>query len=120
MGLHKDEREGYMGCVVRRGRQEQPSIFQQGRGETCMARLVACRDAMAAGRGSGGVVGVRALWTVVRHTEDNAAGMFPVSSGLRPCMLAASGESDTFGRGCRKSAQGLPDAPCLTRERLHS
>jgi hypothetical protein len=36
----------------------------------CMARLVACRDAMAAGRGSGRVVGVRALWTIVRHTED--------------------------------------------------
>jgi hypothetical protein len=39
---------------------------------TYMARLVACRDAMAAGRGSGRVVGVRALWTIARHTEDDA------------------------------------------------
>jgi hypothetical protein len=47
-----------------------------------MARLEACRDAMAAGRGSGRVVGVRALWTVVRHTED-VAFHFLLSSGLR-------------------------------------
>jgi hypothetical protein len=53
--------------------------------ETCMARLVACRDAMAAGRGSGRVVGVRALWTIVRHTRDLSSPrlQFPVSSGLR-------------------------------------
>jgi hypothetical protein len=49
---------------------------------TCMARLVACRDAMAAGRGSGRVVGVRALWTIVRHTEAQRFAV-PVSSGLR-------------------------------------
>jgi hypothetical protein len=50
---------------------------------TCMARLVACRDAMAAGRGSGRVVGVRALWTIVRHTENLWLRGFPLSSGLR-------------------------------------
>jgi hypothetical protein len=51
---------------------------------TCMARLVACRDAMAAGRGSGRVVGVRTLWTIVRHTEDLVLSKhFPLSSGLR-------------------------------------
>jgi hypothetical protein len=49
-----------------------------------MARLVACRDAMAAGRGSGRVVGVRALWTTVRHTGDGGFKLgVPVSSGLR-------------------------------------
>jgi hypothetical protein len=49
-----------------------------------MARLVACRDAMAAGRGSGRVVGVRALWTIVRHTVDwDLIVVFPMSSGLR-------------------------------------
>jgi hypothetical protein len=48
-----------------------------------MARLVACRDAMAAGRGSGRVVGVRALWTIVRHTDDVTLATFLVSSGLR-------------------------------------
>jgi hypothetical protein len=49
-----------------------------------MTRLVACRDAMAAGRGSGRVVGVRALWTIVRHTEDAVSVVgVPVSSGLR-------------------------------------
>jgi hypothetical protein len=49
-----------------------------------MARLVACRDAMAAGRGSDRVVGVRALWTIVRHTEDIVTpDNLPVSSGVR-------------------------------------
>jgi hypothetical protein len=41
---------------------------------TCMARLVACRDAMAAGRGSGLIVGVRALWTIVRQTKRQVGG----------------------------------------------
>jgi hypothetical protein len=49
---------------------------------TCMARLVACGDAMAAGRGSGRVVGVRALWTIVRHTDARRV-VLPASSGLR-------------------------------------
>jgi hypothetical protein len=84
-----------------------------------MARLVACRDAMAAGRGSGRVVGVRALWTIVRLTEDSSRSAFPVSSGLRLRMLASAGERDTFGVGCAKRAQGLPDAPCLTLERRY-
>jgi hypothetical protein len=49
-----------------------------------MARLVASRDAMAAGRGSGRVVGVRALSTLVRRTEDaDPFRGFPLSSGLR-------------------------------------
>jgi hypothetical protein len=85
---------------------------------TCMARLVACRDAMAAGRGSGCVVGVRALWTIVRHTHDEwLRSCFLMSSGLRLCMLASS-ESYTFSVGCGKRAQGLPDAPCLTLETM--
>jgi hypothetical protein len=67
-----------------------------------MARLVACRDAMAAGRGSGRVVGVRALWTIVRHTED----CYELQRSLCPaacvCMLA-SGERYTFVVGCGKS-----------------
>jgi hypothetical protein len=62
-----------------------------------MARLVACRDAMAAGRGSGRVVGVRALWTIVRHTQD-----WVCFAELRVCMLASSGESYAFVLGCGK------------------
>jgi hypothetical protein len=48
-----------------------------------MARLVACRDAVAAGRGSGRVVGVRTLWTIVRHTDAGVGSNLPMSSGLR-------------------------------------
>jgi hypothetical protein len=80
VGLHARERQGL--CAVRRpaGAACETSKAQV----TCMARLVACRDAMAAGRGSGRVVGVRAVWTIVRHTEDiRAVRVFPVSSGLR-------------------------------------
>jgi hypothetical protein len=68
-----------------------------------MARLVACRDAMAAGRGSGRVVGVRALWTIVRHTDDSLeyCSLCPAAC---VCMLAPSGERDTFGVGCGKGA----------------
>jgi hypothetical protein len=60
-----------------------------------MPRLVAFRDAMAAGRGSGRVVGVRALWTIVRHTEDR----FSLCPAACVCMLA-SGERDTHSVGC--------------------
>jgi hypothetical protein len=68
-----------------------------------MARLVACRDAMAAGRGSGRVVGVRALWTIVRHTGNyrscTRASLCPAAC---VCMLAASGERDIHSVGCGK------------------
>jgi hypothetical protein len=84
-----------------------------------MARLVACRDAMAAGRGSGRVVGVRALWTIVRHTDDVAVRSSSLCPAACVCMLASLGEICTFGGGCGKRAQGLPDAPCLTLERGH-
>jgi hypothetical protein len=85
-----------------------------------MARLVAYRDARAAGRGSGRVVGVRALWTIVRHTEGPPLlSDLPVSSGLRLHASIIACEGSTFGVGCGKRAQGLPDAPCLTFERGH-
>jgi hypothetical protein len=65
---------------------------------TCMARLVACLDAMAAGQGSGRVVGVHALWTIVRHTEDEEVKYaFSLCPAACVCMLASSGERDTFG-----------------------
>jgi hypothetical protein len=76
-----------------------------------MARLVACRDAMAAGRGSGRVVGVRALWTIVRHTEDHCSGEVPVSSGLRLCMLASPGQREIhsmWGAGREHKACLMP------------
>jgi hypothetical protein len=81
---------------------------------TCMARLVACRDAKAAGRGSGRVVGVRALWTIVRHTEGSVG-----RSGLTlcpaacVCMLAASGEREIHlfgGMGEEHKACLMPHA----------
>jgi hypothetical protein len=63
-----NEQERGMGGVVKRAA---GAACESSKAEvTCMARLVACRDAMAAGRGSGRVVGVRALWTRVPHTED--------------------------------------------------
>jgi hypothetical protein len=62
-----------------------------------MARLVACRDDMAAGRGSGRVVGVRALWTIVRHTKDGGRRLFLCPAAC-VCMLAP-GERHAFGVG---------------------
>jgi hypothetical protein len=80
--LHEHERETWAVCCEEGGRSRLQE--QQGREVTCMAWLVACRDAMAAGRGSGRVIGVRALWTIVRQTEDaDAFRGFPLSSGLR-------------------------------------
>jgi hypothetical protein len=87
---------------------------------TCMARLVACRDAMAAGRGSGRVVGVRALWTRVRHTDDSIVRIARLCPAVCVCILASSGERDTSDCGVREeSTRRLPDAPCLTLERRH-
>jgi hypothetical protein len=58
---------------------------------------------MAAGRGSGRVVGVRALWTIVRHTEDALSGRVPVSSGQRLHASIIEGEVYICG-GCGKRA----------------
>jgi hypothetical protein len=77
-------RERDVGCVVCEERAAGAACESSKAEDTCMAQLVACRDAMAAGRGSGRVVGVCALWTIVRHTEDcSADARVPVSSGLR-------------------------------------
>jgi hypothetical protein len=65
VGLHERDRETHGLCGEERAA---GTACESSKAEViCMARLVECRDALAAGRGRGRVVGVRALWTIVRQ-----------------------------------------------------
>jgi hypothetical protein len=96
-----NERETFAVCGVTRAA---GAACETSKAEaTCMARLVACRDAMAAGRGSGRVVGVRALWTIVRHSDYRVLEIDSLCPAACVCMLASSGER-CIRLGCGKRA----------------